>query len=110
MNSEVLELEVHRNQQGLALSQSAQNCSISGQAQLAQCAQSMIGIAGTPYWACTCSSLGDYEISIHQIGHGEPLLNYGPKLRLLMADPYKGVELRDAIAKLKTALKEVIEK
>ena len=96
-----LELEVHRQ------NRQVMNCSQSG--QLGQ-AFGGIGMINTPYWVqtCNCPSLGDYEISIQQIGQGEPLLNYGPKLRLLMADPYKGVELRDAIAKLKTALKEAI--
>jgi len=71
------------------------------------CQQSMLGY-GTPYWVtpCPCPSLGDYEISIQQIGDGEPLLNYGAKLRLLMAEPIKGIDLREAIAKLKLALKE----
>lgn len=39
----------------------------------------------------------------------EPLLNYGAKLRLLMADPMKGHDLREAISQLKTALKEAIK-
>jgi hypothetical protein len=100
MNGADFALEVYRNQNEQAL-----NCSQSGSGQLGQSWQQL----GAPYWVGTCghpSSLGDYEISIQQIGQGEPLLNYGPKLRLIMADPFKGIDLREAIAKLKSALKE----
>jgi hypothetical protein len=105
MNGADFALEVYRNQNEQAFNQSGQlgqNCSQSG--QLGQSWQ-----LGTPYWVGTCghpSSPGDYEIWIQQIGQGEPLLNYGPKLRLIMADPFKGIDLREAIAKLKSALKE----
>lgn len=61
------------------------------------------------YYHCHCSprDLHNFEIAIEQLStDGEPVLNYGAKLRLLMADPYKGVELREAIHKLKLALKE----
>ena len=64
-----------------------------------------------PYiYTCHCpvpTSPHDFEIQIEQIGTGEPVLNYGAKLRLIMADPIKGHDLREAIAKLKIALKEI---
>jgi len=51
--------------------------------------------------------LCDYEIQITQFSAGsDPTLNYGAKLRLVMADPIKGHDLREALAKLKVALKE----
>jgi len=104
MNGQTYELELQRVKQN---AQATLNCS----PQFPQTWGGGQQYIGTPYWiqSCTCPSLGDYEISIQQIGHGEPLLNYGPKLRLLMADPYKGSDLREAIAKLKTALKEAIQ-
>jgi hypothetical protein len=59
-------------------------------------------------YPCHCDRRepADFELRIEQIGSGEPRLHYGEKLRLVMADPVQGVDLRDAIAKLKTALKE----
>jgi hypothetical protein len=92
--------------------QSQENCQIgcgqSGQSlQVLNPYSSQLG-QSTSYWVqtCPCPSLGDYEISIQQLGEGEPLLNYGPKLRLIMAEPLKGIDLREAIAKLKSALKQ----
>lgn len=62
---------------------------------------------------CYCSPPRDlhaFEIVIEQLStDGEPLLNYGAKLRLLMADPVHGHDLREAIQKLKIALKEAIK-
>jgi len=46
----------------------------------------------------------DFELVIEKVG-SEIVLDYGAKLRLLMADPFKGIDLREAIAKLKEALK-----
>jgi hypothetical protein len=101
MSSEAYELEVHRSMQ----SAQALNCH-----QVSPLGQSYPQSSYGWIQAYPCpSSLGDYEISIQQIGQGEPLLNYGPKLRLLMADPFKGIDLREAIAKLKIALKEAIQ-
>lgn len=62
---------------------------------------------------CYCSQLradlADFEIVIEQLGTMiEPRLNYGAKLRLLMADPIKGHDLREALARLKVALKEAV--
>ena len=62
---------------------------------------------------CYCSpprELHAFEIVIEQLStDSEPLLNYGAKLRLLMADPVKGHDLREALQKLKVALKEAIQ-
>ena len=74
--------------------------------------QNCAGLQGIqPYYNyCQCHSgvsLGDFELSITQHSKdSQPLLNYGPKLRLIIADPIKGIDLREAIAKLRTALKE----
>jgi hypothetical protein len=46
----------------------------------------------------------DYELVIEKVG-SEIVLDYGAKLRLLMADPFAGMDLREAIANLKEALK-----
>jgi hypothetical protein len=46
----------------------------------------------------------DFELVIEKVG-SEIVLDYGAKLRLLMADPFAGIDLREAIAKLKEALK-----
>jgi len=46
----------------------------------------------------------DFELVIEKVG-SEIVLDYGAKLRLLMADPFKGIDLREAISKLKEALK-----
>jgi hypothetical protein len=46
----------------------------------------------------------DFELVIEKVG-SEIVLDYGAKLRLLIADPFKGIDLREAIAKLKEALK-----
>jgi hypothetical protein len=46
----------------------------------------------------------DFELMIEKVG-SEIMLDYGAKLRLLMADPFAGIDLREAIAKLKEALK-----
>jgi hypothetical protein len=102
MNGELYELEISRNQLALNAQQQQQALNGSGQAWGGQYLGGGYGWIGP----CTCPSLGDYEISIQQIGDGEPLLNYGAKLRLIMAEPFKGIDLREAIAKLKTALKQ----
>jgi hypothetical protein len=46
----------------------------------------------------------DFELVIEKVG-SEIVLDYGAKLRLLIADPFAGIDLREAIAKLKEALK-----
>jgi hypothetical protein len=46
----------------------------------------------------------DFELVIEKVG-SEIMLDYGAKLRLLIADPFAGIDLREAIAKLKEALK-----
>jgi hypothetical protein len=46
----------------------------------------------------------DFELVIEKVG-SDIVLDYGAKLRLLIADPFKGIDLREAIAKLKEALK-----
>jgi hypothetical protein len=46
----------------------------------------------------------DFELVIEKVG-SEIVLDYGAKLRLLIADPFQGIDLREAIAKLKEALK-----
>ena len=58
------------------------------------------------YGYCQCSPRlpRDFELVIEKVG-SEIVLDYGAKLRLLMADPFKGIDLREAIAKLKEALK-----
>jgi hypothetical protein len=74
------------------------------------------GVFGYPVQAnihyCYCSpprDLHDFEIVIEQLGTmAEPRLNYGAKLRLLMADPIRGHDLREALAKLQVALREAI--
>jgi hypothetical protein len=48
--------------------------------------------------------LRDFELVIEKVG-SEIVLDYGAKLRLLMADPFKGMDLREAIEQLKEALK-----
>jgi hypothetical protein len=110
MNGTDFQLEIRRNQLIAEAPQpQALNCSQLGQAWLPQLGQAWGGqCLGSPYWIapCPCPSLGDYEISIQQIGDGEPVLNYGAKLRLIMAEPLKGIDLREAIAKLKSALKQ----
>jgi hypothetical protein len=45
----------------------------------------------------------DFELWIEKVG-SDIVLDYGAKLRLLIADPFKGQNLREAIAKLKEAL------
>jgi hypothetical protein len=45
----------------------------------------------------------DFELVIEKVG-SEIVLDYGAKLRLLIADPIKGIDLREAIQKLKEAL------
>jgi hypothetical protein len=47
--------------------------------------------------------LNDFELVIEKTG-SEIVLDYGAKLRLLIADPFKGIDLREAITKLKEAL------
>jgi hypothetical protein len=46
----------------------------------------------------------DFELVIEKVG-SEIVLDYGAKLRLLIADPIKGIDLREAIQKLKDALR-----
>jgi hypothetical protein len=78
------------------------------QSQMAGCLQS--GSVQPYMHYCYClppRELGDFEIVIEQTLVGtEPRLNYGAKLRSLMADPIHGHDLRDAISRLKIALKE----
>jgi hypothetical protein len=108
MNGIDLELEIRRDQ----LNAQSLNCShllqsgYAGQLDQAWCGQAYLQGSPCLVGQCTCPALGDYEISIQQIGQEEPLLNYGAKLRLIMADPLKGIDLREAIAKLKSALKQ----
>jgi hypothetical protein len=65
-----------------------------------------LGCSQLPYY-CTPPSPRlprDFELVIEKVG-SEIMLDYGAKLRLLMADPFAGIDLREAIAKLKEALK-----
>jgi hypothetical protein len=48
----------------------------------------------------------EYELFIEKLG-SEILLNYGAKLRVLMADPEKGKELREAVQKVNEALEKI---
>jgi hypothetical protein len=64
-----------------------------------------------------CNQLGFYQpVQPHdtqiviELICDEIKLNYGGKLRLLIADPVKGQDLREAISKLKIALKEAVLK
>jgi len=107
MSAELLELQVHRQmEQNYGIAQ-YQNGTSGLQAQ------NCIGQYMQPYWyycSCPSRSLAEFELVIEQIGSDEPRLDYGAKLRLLIADPIRGIDLRDALAKLKIALKEAIGK
>jgi hypothetical protein len=67
------------------------------------------GLAGVNLPSCyyapvPARSPRDFELVIEKVG-SEIVLDYGAKLRLLIADPFQGIDLREAIAKLKEALK-----
>jgi hypothetical protein len=49
--------------------------------------------------------LGPYELVVERIGD-KITLDYGSELRLLIADPFAGIDLRTAIQQLKEALSE----
>jgi phosphatidylethanolamine-binding protein (PEBP) family uncharacterized protein len=105
MSSATYEIEAHRQQTGL------EQWIGSGQSQLQNCSLGLGGyncLPQTQYWyTAPPPSLHDYEIVISQLtATADPILNYGAKLRLLIADPIKGHDLREAIHKLKIALKE----
>lgn len=62
-----------------------------------------------PYSSTHCAER-DFELVIEEVAKdSEPRLDFGPKLRLLIADPIRGIDLREAIAKLKIALREAYE-
>lgn len=85
-----------------------------------QCQQRALAFAGTagtpipysiPYSNLPCltidqrPSLRPYELVVEKLG-AQITLDYGSELRLLIADPIKGIELRTAIQHLKTALQK----
>ena len=81
------------------------------QSQLGQL-QSQIGY-GNPYGLGGCSGYiqqvvasrpNPFELVIEKIGD-QIYLDYGSELRLLMAEPVKGMKLREAIELIKEALK-----
>lgn len=65
---------------------------------------------GYCYRECVTRDLRDFELQIEQQRGAEPKLNFGEKLRLLIADPIQGIDLREAISKLKIALKQAYER
>jgi hypothetical protein len=55
---------------------------------------------------CVCKTAGPrpFELVVEKLGD-KISLDYGSELRLLIADPIRGIDLREAIQKLKEALK-----
>lgn len=111
MSATSFELEVHRQQQNYGY----YGDQLQGNSLGNQCCGGLLGQQYLQpyinYYYCSGPrDLHNFEIAIEQLStDAEPLLNYGAKLRLLMADPIKGHDLREAISQLKTALKEAIK-
>lgn len=59
------------------------------------------------YHSAADRGIRDFEVLIEASGKDTVTLNYGAKLRLVMADPIKGHDLRMALAALQAALKEL---
>lgn len=47
-----------------------------------------------------------FEIKVQKCGN-QIRMDYGAGLRILMADPFKGIDLREAVQKLKEALERI---
>jgi len=62
------------------------------------------GLGYLQHYQCACKTVGPFELVVEKLGE-KISLDYGSELRLLIADPIKGIDLRDAINKLKEALK-----
>jgi len=71
--------------------------------QLGQQYGGMLGSSGYIQQVVT-PRMGPYELVIEKIGD-RIHLDYGSELRLLMAEPVKGMKLRESIELLKEALK-----
>lgn len=59
-------------------------------------------------YQCPRSDLGELEFRIWPYGK-EVWMDYGSRLKILMADPIRGIDLREAVQKLKEALQKMEE-
>lgn len=59
-----------------------------------------------PYQTIVEREPGPFEIKVQKCGN-QIRMDYGAELRILMADPFKGIDLREAVQKLKEALERI---